>query len=208
MGEENNSGSSYLMALRQAAGPGAAARQNDPPMAENPPATTAGEKFEGAEKRRSPRYKCEGSAQVCEDGGDVRTWATFSDISLHGCYVEAQATYPAGTLLHMKLEVNGIKIETKGKVRVNYPYLGMGISFEEMSEDNAGRVRQLLSTLARPRVIMGPGAKTSQPTAGPMEALPPVTNPEAAVRGLIDHFEIHQMLMREDFVRLLKLSQK
>jgi hypothetical protein len=58
----------------------------------------SGERFKGAEKRRSPRYKCEGSAEICEDGRAVRTWATFSDISLHGCYVEAQATYPAGSL--------------------------------------------------------------------------------------------------------------
>ena len=32
-----------------------------------------------------------------EEGCDVRTWATFTDVSLHGCYVEAQATYPVGT---------------------------------------------------------------------------------------------------------------
>ena len=30
----------------------------------------------------------------------------------------------------MKLEVNGIRVETMGKVRISYPYLGMGIAFE------------------------------------------------------------------------------
>ena len=54
-----------------------------------------------------PVTKCEGSAEVREDGCDVRTWATFTDVSVHGCYVEAQATYPAGTILHLKLEVKG-----------------------------------------------------------------------------------------------------
>jgi hypothetical protein len=80
-----------------------------------------GEGFQGAEKRRSPRYKCEGSAELREEGCDVRTWSTFTDISLNGCYVEAQATHPAGTQLHMKLDANGIRLETKGKVRVSYP---------------------------------------------------------------------------------------
>ena len=73
------------------------------------------EHFTGADKRRSPRYKCEGSAELREQGCDVRTWATFTDVSLHGCYVEAQATYPAGTMLHMKLEANGIRMEGTGK---------------------------------------------------------------------------------------------
>ena len=74
-----------------------------------------------------------------EDGRDVRTWATFSDVSLHGCYVEAQATYPVGTILHMKLEANGVRVETKGNVRVSYPYLGMGIAFVDMSDGEPWR---------------------------------------------------------------------
>jgi hypothetical protein len=60
---------------------------------------------------------------------DAHTWETFTDISLHGCYVEAQATYPVGTVLQIKLEANGVKVEITGNVRVSYPYLGMGIAF-------------------------------------------------------------------------------
>lgn len=33
---------------------------------------------------------------------------------------------PPATLLHMKLEVNGSRVEVRGTVRVSYPYLGMG----------------------------------------------------------------------------------
>jgi hypothetical protein len=46
------------------------------------------------ERRQSPRYKCEGSAQFRVGGSAVRTWGTFTDISLGGCYVEMTATYP------------------------------------------------------------------------------------------------------------------
>jgi len=177
-------------------------------LSDNASTVENGESFQGAEKRRSPRYKCEGSAEVREEGCDVRTWASFSDIGLHGCYVEAQATYPAGTLLHMKLEVNGIRFETKGKVRISYPYLGMGIAFEEMSDENVAHLKQLLASLSRPCVIMGPGVSSPHPSTGPMEGLPSITNPEAAVRALIDFFQIHQILMRDDFLKLLKKSQK
>lgn len=212
MADEMNEGTAYLRNLKQATGtPSAAAaapaREQDR-LIDNLSTVQGGESFQGAEKRRSPRYKCEGSAQLREEGCDVRTWSTFTDISLNGCYVEAQATYPAGTLLHMKLEASGIRVETKGKVRISYPYLGMGIAFEDISDENGSHLKQLLASLSRPRVIMGPGVNSPHPSTGPMESLPAITRPEAAVRGLIEFFEIHQILIRDDFVKLLKKSQQ
>jgi len=212
MAQELNDGVAYLKALKQTTGPHcvaapAPAREPDKPVGTLPTAQES-ESFGGAEKRRSPRYKCAGSAEVREDGCDVRTWATFTDVSLHGCYVEAQATYPAGTLLHMKMEVNGMRFETKGKVRISYPYLGMGIAFEEISDEDLVRLKQLLATLSRPGIIMGPGANAPYPTTGPMEGLPSITNFEVALRALIEYFEMHQVLMRDDFLKLVKKSQK
>ena len=212
MAQELDDGVAYLRALKQATGSQSAAAPAPAPEPDKPlgapSAAEESESFGATEKRRSPRYKCEGSAEVREDGCDVRTWATFTDVSLHGCYVEAQATYPAGTLLHMKMEVNGIRFETRGKVRISYPYLGMGIAFEEMSDENVLRLKQLLGTLSRPGVIVGPAANAPHPTTGPMEGTPAVTNPEAAVRALIEFFEMHQVLMRDDFLKLVKKSQK
>jgi len=210
MDQESNEGVAYLMALRQATGSktGAAAAREPEQTVEPASATPPSEGFQGAEKRRSPRYKCEGSAELREEGCEVRTWATFTDISLNGCYVEAQATYPAGTLLHMKLEVNGVRVETMGKVRVSYPYLGMGIAFEGMSEDNTSQLKQLLASLSRPTMIVGPGVVSSHPSTGPMENLPAIINPEAAVRALVEFFEIHQVMMRDDFVKVLKKTQQ
>lgn len=209
MAEEINQGAAYLMALRQPDRPQATPAPKPQPLGGEAPAaaTTVGERFEGAEKRRAPRYKCEGSAQLREEKCDIHTWATFSDISLHGCYVEAQATYPAGTLLDIKMEANGIRFETKGVVRVSYPYLGMGIAFTNPSEENTAALKRLLATISRPRVIMGPGIASSLPAVEPLQ-LPPITKPEAAVSALVEFFESRQMLMREEFVRILKKSQQ
>ena len=208
MAEEIDEGAAYLIALRRSSGSQTSPESKpQPPAAEiTSAAATVGERFEGAEKRRAPRYKCEGSAQLREENCDIHTWVTFSDISLHGCYVEAQATYPAGTVLHMKMEVNGIRLETKGIVRVNYPYLGMGIAFAEMSEENIGTLKRLLATISRPTVIMGPGIASSLPAVEPLD-LPVIAKPEAAVSALVEFFESRQMLMREEFVRILKKSQ-
>lgn len=212
MAQEINDGVAYLRALKQTGNPLAATQAAPETGAEEHSGSGAtvadpGERFQGAEKRRSRRYQCEGSVEMCEDGCDVRTWATFSDISLHGCYVEAQATCPVGTVLHMKLEANGVRVETKGSVRVSYPYLGMGVAFGEISEENRARLRELLVTISRPIVIMGPGIASSLPASGPLDAVPLIAEPGAAVQALIEFFESRQMLMREDFLRILRKSQ-
>jgi hypothetical protein len=212
MEEEMDVGVAYLRALKHSVGPvaAAAAPARETGAGEpgtNSPVSNSGDRFQGSDKRRSPRYRCEGSAELSEDGCEVRTWATFSDISLHGCYVEAQATYPAGTVLHMKLDAGGVRVESRGNVRVSYPYLGMGIAFVEMSAENQGRLRELLAKVSRPSMIMGPGIASSLPSSTPLDAMPTIANPAAAVQALTEFFESRQMLMRDDFLRIVRKSQ-
>lgn len=210
MADETDQGIAYLKALKQSVGPTTAA--GPAPALEagsdfDSSAADSSERFQGAEKRRSRRYRCEGSAELREEGADVRTWATFSDVSLHGCYVEAQATYPVGTILDMKLDAYGVRVESQGTVRVNYPYLGMGIAFLEMSEASQAQLKELLSKISRPTLVLG--AKMPSPVAVPEspDAIPLVANPTSAVRALADFFETHQLLMRDDFFRILRKSQ-
>jgi len=201
-----NDGIAYLMALRRgagAAGPGTGAASASVGAA----TSDSTETHQGSEKRRSPRYKCEGGVEMCEANCNVRTWATFTDISLHGCYVEAQATYPVGTVLRVKLEAKGRRIEATGNVRVSYPYLGMGISFVEMTEESREQLKELLLSLSQPSVIMGSGARTPVPPAGRSEGMPAVADAQSALRALTDFFEGHQILMREDFLRIVRQSQ-
>jgi hypothetical protein len=209
MPEEINEGIAYLRALKQSAGQtnGTATPAHESLASGQGARVQPDDQFKGADKRRSLRYKCEGSAEVCVEGVDVRTWVSFTDVSMHGCYVEAQATYPAETVLHMKLEANGIRVETTGKVVVNYPYLGMGISFEDMSEENKAHLKRLLGTLAHRCVIMGPGIASSLPADGPMAEVPLISDPGAAIQALVEFFDSRQVLMREDFLRILKKSQ-
>ena len=60
------------------------------------------------ERRRSPRLKCAGSAEFRPEGSDVRMWGTLTDISLHGCYVEMNNTFPVETRVNLSLEALGI----------------------------------------------------------------------------------------------------
>jgi hypothetical protein len=214
MAEEIDEGVAYLRALKQTANPYSASAAAPAPARTTEGSSAASlapadsSQVKGSEKRRSPRYKCEGSVQIREQGCDVHTWATFTDVSLHGCYVEAQATYPVGSILHLKLDANGERVETKGSVRVSYPYLGMGIAFTEMSDENRLRMRAMLATVAKPFLTMGPGIASSLPAVAPLQALPPITDPVAALKALTEFFESRQMLMREDFVRVVRKSQE
>jgi hypothetical protein len=210
MAQKINEGIAYLMALRQGAGqssaPAAASAQELGPSRDKLAAVPE-EHYEGAEKRRSPRFKCEGSAELREEGCDVRTWATFTDISLHGCYVEAQATYPPGTRLQLKLEANNLRVETKGVVRVTYPYLGMGISFEDVSDEEREQLRRLLMTLSRRCMVMGPGIASSLPADTSMKGAPLISDPAVVVQALVSFFENRQVLMRDEFLRILNTTQ-
>ncbi len=218
MTQEINDAVSYLMALKgsqpsstteSTAGAATATARQEPatPSAQVSGAGAETGVYRGAEKRRSARLKCEGSAEICASGTDVRTWARFTDVSLHGCYVEAQATFPAGTKLHLKLEANGIRFETEGNVRVSYPYLGMGIAFENISEESRKNLRELLGTLTRPTLLMGPGVAAGLSASGGVGAVPLITDPGAAIQELVKYFETRHMLTREDFLATLVKSQ-
>jgi len=206
MEEEPNDGIAYLMALRRSTGAAAPAPEESSQESATEPAAKQ-PSFQGAEKRRSPRYQCEGSVELREVNCEVHTWASFTDISLHGCYIEAQATYPVGTVLYLKLEIKGTRVETKGTVRVSYPYLGMGIAFTEMSSEDEAKLRELLGSLSRPSMIMGPGIASTLPARGVME-LPPITKPDAVLQGLVEFFRDRQMLMRDDFARIVRQTQE
>ncbi|MGD0569393.1 MAG: PilZ domain-containing protein [Candidatus Sulfotelmatobacter sp.] len=197
--DETSDGAVYLSSLKQTGSPQAAGTA--PVRGSSPDDRRA------TEKRRSTRYQCQGSAQLREINGGPATWSRFTDISLHGCYVEAAATYPIGSMLALNMEVNGFRVEARGEVRVTYPNLGMGIFFTTMADDERERLHELVRSLSRPSVITGSGAQhVSRPS--PSGASAPVTNPAAAVQAIANYFEDRQILSRDEFFRILRKSQE
>jgi hypothetical protein len=209
--DESGEGANYLSGLKQSGAPGAArapARARDVPPAESLAGDVAPtQAFAGTENRKSPRYGCKGSAHLQPAGSTVATWATFADISMHGCYVEASEPYPVGTKLGLKLDANGFRVEATGEVRVAYPNLGMGISFTSMSEEDRERLRQLMRSISRPSVIVSPRVAKPSSSIPQTEPLPPVANPGAALQAMLNFFEDRHMMGREEFLRILRKSQ-
>jgi PilZ domain-containing protein len=210
MADEPDAGAAYLAALKQSTGPqaGGAAGASAPQVPRSARNRTGGMISPGsADKRKSPRYRCQGSAHIREIATGVAIWTTFTDISLHGCYVEATTTYRPGVVLGLKLEANGYRIEATGEVRVAYPNLGMGISFTSMSEEDRERLRELVRSISRPSVIVGSRVAMRAPSTAQSGALPAVANPGAALQAMSDFFEDRHMMGREEFLRILRKNQ-
>jgi hypothetical protein len=211
MPDENNAGAAYLARLKQStpqAAGAAPARAPAPSSERNPgtvPAVPANPAF--AEKRRSPRYRCQGSAHLRETSTGVATWATFTDISLHGCYVEGMSSFCVGAQLALTIEVNGFRVESSGEVRVVYPNLGMGICFTAISEPDRERLRELLRSLSRPSVILGQRANVSAAPVPQPDAVSAIANPAAALKAVIKFFDERHILSREEFFRILRKSR-
>jgi hypothetical protein len=197
--DEIGNGASYLSALKRSGSPQTVGIAPMRAVNSKSPAVN-----QGAERRRSPRYRCQGSAHLSNLENGVSTWATFTDISLHGCYVETASTFHIGTAIGLKIDVNGFRVETKGEVRVAYPGLGMGIFFTTMSEEDRGRLRELLKSLTKPSVILSSG---TVPRAARAESLTTVKHPEAVVQAIMNFFEGRQMLSQEEFFRILRKNQ-
>jgi hypothetical protein len=158
------------------------------------------------ERRRSPRYKCEGSAEFRVGGTNVRTWGTFTDLSLNGCYVEMTATFPVGAMVDLGLELGGLRAEMRGEVRVCYPFLGIGIAFREVSDENRQRLQEMVRSLL-PAARLGISGTTATSAAANTTGSPVVVNPAAALRAVVEFFEARQLLTKEEFLQLLRKSQ-
>lgn len=209
---ETNEGAAYLSTLKNPGShPGTAAARASakPHSAETPVGKVAPANKPSparVEKRKSPRFRCKGSAHL-QENGTVATWATFADISMHGCYVEASTPLRLGTVLNLSLEVNGFQVKAVGEVRVVYPNLGMGIRFIKISDGDREHLRELVASISRSSVILGARAATRAPSIPSPHALPSVANPGAALLALQNFFEDRHVMGREQFLTILRNSQ-
>jgi hypothetical protein len=216
MADESDAGAAYLAALKQSSAPqgrGAAAASVPAPTSADKVPRSARTRLAGAiapgsaDKRRSPRYRCQGSAQLREIQTGVTTWTNFTDISLHGCYVEAAATHRVGVVLGLKLEANGFRVEATGEVSVAYPNLGMGISFTKMTDEAREHLRELVRSISRPSVILGARVAMPAPSTLQPEGSAQVANPSAALQAMVNFFEDRHMMDREEFLRILRKTE-
>jgi PilZ domain len=156
------------------------------------------------ERRQSPRLRCSGSAEFRTEASDVRIWGTVTDVSLHGCYVEMNTTFPIGTKVDLVLKSFGIRIETPGTVRASYPFLGMGICFAEIEPAQQLQLKQLLAALAgRSAVSNGMSADEKNLKDSLASA-----DPKSFLDGITEFFQKNLTLSRDEFHQIAKRARR
>lgn len=150
------------------------------------------------ERRRSPRFRCTGSAAIAPNATEVHMWGTVTDISLRGCYVEMSSTLPVDTKVGMVLDVAGIRVRAKGIVRISYPGLGMGILITELPHEQREFLDQMLALLAQDKAAPGPPVIPEKAAAHTFAAV----DATALLNELQRFFHDHPALSREEFYRI------
>ena len=179
----------YLRALKRSN----EGRSPNPAFPDNPKSPTSGE------RRQYHRYRCEGSAEIYCEPSNVRVWATLTDLSRSGCYLEMQATSPVNSILNMIVEVRNIRFRVTGVVRISYPFLGMGVAFADISPADQARLDELLLLLASAPTLNAPASQIQNRPAQMAQKL----NSAAVLEALIHHFQTSGTLTVEEFSDLL-----
>lgn len=102
-----------------------------------------------SEKRWHTRFECSGGASVRAQGSGFPVHGQAKDIARGGVYVETTTPLTVNAEVYVKMNVEGIPIESAGVVRTSYPLVGMGISFQNISPENQERLDQVIQTIRR-----------------------------------------------------------
>lgn len=113
------------------------------PDAELPPPVQMGD------KRRHPRYRCEGHAEVFLPHGGLLFRGQILDLSLSGCFIAtAMPKLERGTLVEVYFVTNRLQFRVQGNIVEVRQKRGAGISFVNVSSRRAGQIAALVSELA------------------------------------------------------------
>jgi PilZ domain-containing protein len=194
-GAQQDDGADYLRRLKTGASDAASPTPSTTIVV---PAATHSPTFR--ERRRSPRFQCSGSAEFQPEGSEVRMWGTLTDVSLHGCYVEMNNTFPLGTRMSLTLQALGVRAHVQGTVRVSYPFLGMGVCFSEIEPGQRVQLEQLLAALSR-RSSPSSSASTAVPFANSTCSLANVDT-RTMLDELAQFFRGNPLLSRDEFYRI------
>ena len=93
-----------------------------------------------ANRRKTSRHRLNCPVRIREGGVAASLNASVSDISLQGCYIETLQPFPLGTRLELDISTSDGNIRAGGTVCSVHPRTGMGISFDQIDEEDRARL--------------------------------------------------------------------
>jgi hypothetical protein len=120
-----------------------------PETARSPEANLALAVPEGADRRKQPRYVCEGSALISLPHGGLLIAGSILNVSATGCYIEAPSiNLERGTQVEVYFETRKLHFRVAGNITVLRPRIGVGIAFLKLSHRAGRQIAQLVKELA------------------------------------------------------------
>lgn len=102
-----------------------------------------------SERRKHPRYACEGHAEVFLPHGGLLFRGRILDLSVSGCMIEATGiTLERGTHVEIYFTARQLQFRVPGNIAVLYRGKGVGIAFYHVSRRMAEQIREMVSELA------------------------------------------------------------
>lgn len=109
-----------------------------------------------ANRRRHPRFACEGHAEVCIPRGGLLFRGKILDLSLSGCFIAtAYLNLERGTPVEVYFVTHQLQFRVAGQIAVLHPRRGAGIVFEDLDSRRTRQITELLSELQQ----LGPRAE-------------------------------------------------
>ena len=84
------------------------------------------------ERRHTPRYPFDATAEILDEQEDSRTSCQVRDLSVGGCYVETDDPLPLGRDIRIEIYSGAEFLESRATVAFFEPKQGMGLSFSIM----------------------------------------------------------------------------
>jgi PilZ domain-containing protein len=96
------------------------------------------------ERRNDQRVKAKIPVEIYLEGSDLPLRGATSDLSLHGCYIETVFPFPLGTLLDLKLQIDGTLL-VQATVATCDPQVGNGIQFTRMLPEDIDELKAFIA---------------------------------------------------------------
>lgn len=101
-----------------------------------------------SERRRHPRYFCEGHAEVFVPHGALLFRGRILNLSVSGCFIETLTlSLERGTHVEVYFVAHRLQFRVSGYIAVLHPKHGAGISFQEMGARRARMIAELVQEL-------------------------------------------------------------
>jgi hypothetical protein len=100
------------------------------------------------ERRRNARYPFTATVEAVESSSKTRIQGRTTDLSRGGCYVDTITSFPAGSMVKMRLTKENRSFEAQAEVVYSLDSMGMGVKFTSTDPEQLWIVEKWIGELS------------------------------------------------------------